>query len=42
MGPTNPLAQTDSLDISVHHSTSLTNGDKPFRKALPKEVLKPQ
>ena len=34
MGPTNPLAQTDSLDISIHHSTSLTNGDKPFKEVF--------
>ena len=34
MGPTNPLAQTNSVDTSVHHSTSLTNGDKPFNEVF--------
>uniref|UniRef100_A0A7N2KXM2 Uncharacterized protein n=1 Tax=Quercus lobata TaxID=97700 RepID=A0A7N2KXM2_QUELO len=30
MGSMNPLAQTNLLDISIHHSTSLMNGDKSF------------
>ena len=34
MGPMNPLAQTNSVDNSVHHSTSLTNGDKPFNEVF--------